>query len=71
MPASPLFNKHLEHQACFTTVNDWQMPQHYGNPQAEYRALRRGFGLIDLSNRGLDPRRGPRPATLPERHVVQ
>jgi folate-binding protein YgfZ len=29
------------------------MPQHYGNPQAEYRALRRGFGLIDLSNRGL------------------
>ena len=53
MPASPLFNKHLEQQACFTTVNDWQMPQHYGNPQAEYRALRRGFGLIDLSNRGL------------------
>ncbi len=53
MPASPLFNQHLEHQACFTTVNDWQMPLHYGAPKAEYQALRHGFGLIDLSSRGL------------------
>lgn len=53
MPASPLLNKHLEHQACLTTVNDWQIPLHYGDPKAEYRALRHGFGLIDLSSRGL------------------
>lgn len=53
MPASPLLNTHLEQQACFTTIDDWQLPLHYGDPQAEYRALRRGFGLVDLSNRGL------------------
>lgn len=53
MPASPLFNRHHELQACFTTVDDWQLPLHYGDPKAEYRALRHGFGLIDLSNRGL------------------
>ena len=53
MPTSPLSNKHFEHQACFTTVDDWQLPLHYGDPKAEYRALRHGFGLIDLSNRGL------------------
>lgn len=53
MPASPLLDQHLEQQACFTTVNDWQLPLHYGDPKAEYRALRHGFGLIDLSNRGL------------------
>jgi glycine cleavage system T protein len=53
MPASPLSSQHLEHQACFTTVDDWQLPLHYGDPKAEYRMLRYGFGLIDLSNRGL------------------
>ena len=53
MPASPLSNQHHELQACLATVDDWQLPQHYGDPQAEYRALRHGFGLIDLSNRGL------------------
>ena len=53
MPASPLFNQHHALQACFTTVDDWQLPLHYGDPKAEYRALRHGFGLIDLSSRGL------------------
>ena len=53
MPTSPLLNIHHELQACFTTVDDWQLPLHYGDPKAEYRALRCGFGLIDLSNRGL------------------
>ena len=53
MPASPLSNQHLRLQACFTTLDDWQLPLHYGAPKAEYRALRHGFGLIDLSNRGL------------------
>ena len=40
MPASPLFNQHHELQACLATVDDWQLPRHYGDPQAEYRALR-------------------------------
>ena len=53
MPASPLLNIHYELQACLTTLDDWQLPLHYGDPKAEYRALRHGFGLIDLSNRGL------------------
>ncbi len=53
MPASPLFNQHHELQACLATVDDWQLPLHFGDPNVEYRALRHGFGLIDLSNRGL------------------
>ena len=53
MPASPLLNTHHELKACLSTLDDWQLPLHYGDPKTEYRALRHGFGLIDLSNRGL------------------
>ena len=58
MPLSPLQNTHLEFEACLTTVDGWQLPLHYGDSKAEYRALRHGFGLIDLSNRGLIRVRG-------------
>ena len=58
MPLSPLQNTHLELEACLTTVDGWQLPLHYGDSKAEYRALRHGFGLIDLSNRGLIRVRG-------------
>ena len=53
MPLSPLQNTHLELEACLTSVDGWQLPLHYGDPKAEYRALRNGFGLVDLSSRGL------------------
>ena len=53
MPTSPLLNTHHESQACLATIDDMQLPLHYGDPQAEYRALRHGFGLADLSSRGM------------------
>ena len=58
MPSSPLLDTHHQLEACLTTVDGWNLPQHYGDSKAEYRALRQGFGLIDLSHRGLVRVRG-------------
>ena len=53
MPSSPLHDTHRQLEACLTTVDGWKLPLHYGDSKAEYRALRHGFGLVDLSHRGL------------------
>ena len=58
MPSSPLQNTHRELQACLATFEGWELPLHYGDSKAEYRALRHGFGLMDLFNRGLIRVRG-------------
>ena len=58
MPSSPLQNTHRELDASLTTVDGWKLPLHYGDPKAEYEALRHGFGLMDLSHRGLIRVRG-------------
>lgn len=34
-------------------VAGWELPRHFGEPPAEYQALRHGVGLCDLSHRGL------------------
>jgi aminomethyltransferase len=39
--------------ATFTEVAGWKLPQHFGDPEAEYWAVRQGVGLGDLSHRGL------------------
>jgi glycine cleavage system T protein len=53
MQRSTLFAIQQALGATFTEVAGWQMPQHFGDPQAEYRAVRQGVGLCDLSHRGL------------------
>ena len=53
MQQSALYPLHQALGATFTTVAEWEMPQHFGDPQAEYQALRHGVGLCDLSHRGL------------------
>jgi aminomethyltransferase len=53
MPRSPLYAVYQELGAVFTDVADWEMPLHFGVPAAEYRAVRQGVGLCDLSYRGL------------------
>lgn len=58
MPSSPLHNTHRQLEARFTAVDGWELPLHYGDSDAEYRALRHGFGLVDLSHRGLIRVRG-------------
>ena len=53
MQQSALYPLHQALGATFTTTTEWEMPQHFGDLQAEYQALRHGVGLCDLSHRGL------------------
>lgn len=53
MQRSALFASHQALGASFTEVAGWEMPQHFGDSQAEYRAVRQSVGLCDLSHRGL------------------
>ena len=52
MKQSRLHEQHLKQGAVLTEVTDWQMPAHYGDPAAEYTAVRSGMGVADLSHRG-------------------
>jgi glycine cleavage system T protein len=53
MRRSPLYAVYQELGAVFTEVAGWEVPLHFGAPAAEYRAVRQGVGLCDLSPRGL------------------
>lgn len=43
---------HLKHGATFHAVAGWEVPAHYGDPQAEHAAVRNRVGIADLSHRG-------------------
>ena len=47
-----LREQHLKLGATFGEVAGWEVPAHYGDPVAEYRAVRSGVGIADLSHRG-------------------
>lgn len=53
MQRSPLHAQYAALGATFTPAAAWELPQHFGDLQAEYHALRRGVGLCDVSHRGL------------------
>jgi glycine cleavage system T protein len=53
MQHSTLFPVQQALDATFTTVAEWELPQHFGDPAAEYAALRHSVALCDLSHRGL------------------
>jgi glycine cleavage system T protein len=53
MKRSTLYPLHQALGATFTTAGEWELPQHFGDLHAEYRALRHGVGLCDVSHRGL------------------
>ena len=53
MKRSHLHSLHEELSAQFTEVTGWEMPLHYGDPRAEYAAVRQAVGITDLSHRGL------------------
>ena len=38
----PLHDVHRERGASFGEIDGWQVPLHYGDPAAEYRAMREG-----------------------------
>ena len=44
---------HEAHGAVFGERAGWIVPIHYGNPRAEYDAVRQRVGLMDISPRGL------------------
>jgi folate-binding protein YgfZ len=48
----PLHNVHRERGTSFGEIDGWQVPLHYGDPAAEYRAMREGVGVIDRSMLG-------------------
>jgi glycine cleavage system T protein len=52
MKQSRLHDYHVKLQATFEVVTDWQVPLHYGDMLAEYRAVREAVGIADLSHRG-------------------
>jgi folate-binding protein YgfZ len=47
-----LHDVHRELGASFGEIDGWQVPLHYGDPAAEYRAMREGAGVIDRSMLG-------------------
>jgi len=52
MKQSRLHDHHAKLQATFEEVTDRQVPLHYGDMLAEYRAVREAVGIADLSHRG-------------------
>ena len=55
----PLTDEHRRLQARWTTVAGRDIPDHYGDPLAEHRAVRERAGAADLSARGLLRVTGP------------
>ena len=48
----PLRDRHANLGADFVMVNGWEVPNHYGDIDAEYQAVKDRVGLFDRSNRG-------------------
>jgi len=59
MKSSPLEEFHTERNARFVEDNGWRMPSEFGNPAAEYRAVRSRAGWLDLANRSVLSFNGP------------
>lgn len=50
---SSLLDFHKRNGAAFAPCDGWLLPAHFGNTSAEYNAVRKTAGIIDLSHRGL------------------
>lgn len=53
MPTLPLQAQHQKRGARLSRQAEWELPTDYGDPLSEYRALREGVGIADLSFQGL------------------
>jgi len=56
---TPMHHSHLQLGATMMNAGEWKRPEHYGNPEAEVRAVRQGVGIIDVSTLGKIDVRGP------------
>ncbi|HEY3198750.1 MAG TPA: aminomethyltransferase family protein [Nitrospirales bacterium] len=52
MKRSSLHDDHAKRGAIFVEQSGWEVPDHYGDPAAEYSAVRNGAGIMDLASRG-------------------
>lgn len=50
---SLLTELHQRHGAVFIEQDGWRLPDHFGDPAAEYQCVRSAAGLFDLSHRAL------------------
>ena len=57
--ASTLNDLHRSNGAVLGEYDGWLLPEHFGDPAAEYHAVRSAVGLIDLPHRGLLQFTGP------------
>jgi glycine cleavage system T protein len=54
-----LFEFHRRNGAVFVERGGWELPAHFGDPTAEYEAVRSAVGFSDFSHRGLLQVTGP------------
>ena len=59
MKISPLDEFHKGNRAVFLERAGWSLPAHFGNPAAEYDAVRSGAGWLDLADRAILSITGP------------
>jgi len=52
MKRSRLHDDHAKRGASFMEQAGWEVPAHYGDAVAEHMTVRRGVGIMDLSQRG-------------------
>lgn len=52
MKQSRLHSQQVQLGASFEEVTGWEIPAHYGDVDAEHRAVRQSVGIADLSHRG-------------------
>lgn len=63
---TPMHDWHVGHGARMMVAGAWMRPEHYGDPDAEVRAVRQQVGLIDVSTLGKLHLHGPQVAELLE-----
>jgi sarcosine oxidase subunit alpha len=56
---TPMHHVHTQLGATMMNAGQWKRPEHYGNPEAEVRAVRQSVGIIDVSTLGKIDLRGP------------
>ena len=56
---SALIGTHRANHATWVERNGWVLPAHFGDVMAEYRAVRDGVGIFDLSHLALLQFTGP------------
>lgn len=59
MKISPLADFHKENGARFVEREGWSLPAHFGDPAAEYDAVRSAAGWLDLADRAILSVSGP------------